>query len=49
MPNQRSQHQNRASALKILKSRLYELELRKIEEKEVKICKKKGNRLGASN
>ncbi len=34
--NQRSQHQNRASALKMLKSRLYELELRKIEEKRSK-------------
>ncbi len=32
--NQRSQHQNKASALKMLKSRLYELELRKIEEKK---------------
>jgi peptide chain release factor 2 len=34
--NQRSQHQNRASAMKMLKSRLYELELRKIEEKKNK-------------
>ena len=32
--NQRSQHQNKASALKMLKSRLYELELRKIEERK---------------
>lgn len=34
--NQRSQHQNRASAYKMLKSRLYELELRKEEEKKNK-------------
>lgn len=34
--NQRSQHQNKASAFKMLKSRLYELELRKIEEKRNK-------------
>ena len=39
--NQRSQHQNRASALKMLKSRLYELELRKIEEKRSKNTKEK--------
>jgi len=32
--NQRSQHQNKASAIKMLESRLYELELRKIEEKK---------------
>ena len=34
--NQRSQHQNKATALKMLESRLYELELRKIEEKNTK-------------
>ena len=34
--NQRSQHQNKAAAFKMLKSRLYELELRKIEEKKNK-------------
>ncbi|OUV81852.1 MAG: peptide chain release factor 2 [Rickettsiales bacterium TMED131] len=34
--NQRSQHQNRASAFKMLESRLYELELRKIEDKKNK-------------
>ena len=39
--NQRSQHQNRASALKMLKSRLYELELRKIEEKRSKNTQEK--------
>jgi peptide chain release factor 2 len=32
--NQRSQHQNKATALKMLESRLYELELRKIDEKK---------------
>ena len=31
--NQRSQHQNKAAAMKMLESRLYELELRKIEDK----------------
>jgi len=39
--NQRSQHQNRASALKMLKSRLYEQELRKIEEKRSKNTQEK--------
>ena len=39
--NQRSQHQNRASALKMLKSRLYEIELRKIEEKRSKNTQEK--------
>ncbi len=39
--NQRSQHQNRASALKMLESRLYELELRKIEEKKNKTTESK--------
>ena len=34
--NQRSQHQNKATAFKMLKSRLYELELRKIDEKRNK-------------
>ncbi|RPH06026.1 MAG: peptide chain release factor 2 [Alphaproteobacteria bacterium TMED93] len=35
--NQRSQHQNRATAYKMLESRLYELELRKQNEKNEKI------------
>ena len=39
--NQRSQHQNKASALKMLKSRLYEIELRKIEEKKNKNTEEK--------
>tara|TARA_A100001011_G_scaffold179410_2_gene188193 strand:+ start:776 stop:1792 length:1017 start_codon:yes stop_codon:yes gene_type:complete len=39
--NQRSQHQNKASAIKMLESRLYELELRKIEEKRNKTTKEK--------
>ena len=39
--NQRSQHQNKASALKMLKSRLYELELRKIEERKNQTTKEK--------
>ena len=39
--NQRSQHQNKASALKMLKSRLYEIELRKIQEKRNKNTKEK--------
>ena len=34
--NQRSQHQNRATALKMLESRLYEIELRNVEEKNNK-------------
>lgn len=32
--NQRSQHQNKATALKMLESRLYDLELRKIDDKK---------------
>ena len=39
--NQRSQHQNKSAALKMLKSRLYELELRKIEDKRNKNTEKK--------
>ena len=35
--NQRSQHQNRATAYRMLESRLYELELRKQNEKNDKI------------
>ena len=35
--NQRSQHQNRATAYKMLESRLYELELRKQDEKNEEI------------
>ena len=34
--NQRSQHQNKATALKMLESRLYELELRKLEDEKNK-------------
>ncbi len=34
--NERSQHKNRATALKILRSRLYELELRKRREEQAK-------------
>ena len=34
--NQRSQHQNRATAYKMLESRLYELELRKRNEENKK-------------
>ncbi len=39
--NQRSQHQNRATAFKMLESRLYELELRKIEDKKNKTIEQK--------
>ncbi len=39
--NQRSQHQNRAAAFKMLESRIYELELRKIEEKKNKTTESK--------
>ncbi len=34
--NQRSQHQNKATALKMLESRLYQIELRNMEEKQNK-------------
>ena len=34
--NQRSQHQNKATAMKMLESRLYEIELRKIDENKSK-------------
>ncbi len=37
----RSQHQNRENALRILKSQLYELELRKRREKQMELEKKK--------
>jgi len=39
--NERSQHQNKATALRILRSRLYELERRKIEEKINKLSGEK--------
>lgn len=35
--NERSQHKNRATAMKILKSRLYDLEIRKREEERAKL------------
>ena len=37
MPKPKSQHQNRATAYKMLESRLYELELRKRNEENKKI------------
>lgn len=39
--NERSQHLNKATALKILKARLYELERRKLEEKKAKLLGEK--------
>ncbi len=39
--NERSQHLNKAMALKILKARLYELELRKLEEKKAQLMGEK--------
>ncbi len=39
--NERSQHKNKATALKILKSKLYELELREREEEVAKLHKDK--------
>ncbi|WP_297058859.1 peptide chain release factor 2 [Thermosulfurimonas sp.] len=39
--NERSQHLNKATALKILKARLYELERRKLEEKKAQLAGEK--------
>ena len=39
--NERSQHLNKATALKILKAKLYELERRKLEEKKAKLLGEK--------
>ena len=39
--NQRSQHQNKASAMKILSSKLYDIEMNKIKEQEKKINSEK--------
>ncbi len=39
--NERSQHLNKATALKILKARLYELERRKLEEKKAQLLGEK--------
>lgn len=39
--NERSQHLNKATALKILKARLYELERQKLEEKKAKLLGEK--------
>lgn len=41
--NERSQHKNKATAMKILQSRLYEVELRKREEESQKTSSSKGD------
>jgi len=45
--NERSQFKNKATALKILKSRLYEMENKKRKEEEEKLTEKKANEWGS--
>ena len=46
--NERSQHKNRATAMKILRSRLYDLEMKKRAEEQAEREGEKGHRAGAA-